>query len=144
MRIITVCLFLISLAGAGCDLRVDTEPKKMLSEGISYDDANYQQRFKQALSKAAIPYEVVVEHNKETIYWDSSYSAAVVNAQDSLDLPPGRNVRLDEPRLVRFKVWLDKRRIPYETVNIDGRKYITWAKADTKRVKMWEEFPSNN
>jgi hypothetical protein len=140
MRIIAILLVTIAVACTGCKLRVETEPKT-LSEGVSYGNTEDQERFKQALTTARIPYDVTVQNNKESIYWDVSYSKAVEKVKDSLFVPSGRNISLDEQDQPRFKAWLEQRKIPYRTMIENKREYIVWEEVDSKRVQEWEDFP---
>ncbi len=143
MRIVGTLIVALVIACAGCELQVDTTPKTMAPTGISYRDAKEQERFKRALSKAGIPYEVSVHKNQEFVDWDPSYSEAVEEVKDSLlPLPPGRHINLDERRQSLFKEWLKQRKVPYTTKIVDKREFIIWEKADANRVRAWEGFPS--
>ena len=142
MRIVAVLLLPLAFASAGCGPSAHTE-WPTLSESISYGDAADQERFKQALSAAGIPYDVVIEQkNQEFVRWDASHSRAVERIKDSLFLPSGRNISLDDQRQSRFKAWLEQRGIPYRTMIEEQREYVIWEEADAERVRAWEEFPS--
>jgi hypothetical protein len=143
MRLVTTLLLIaFALLCEGCDRRVSSE-SRTLTESVSYSDAESQERFKEALSTAGIPYEVATEQrNQEFVRWDATYSEAVERVKDSVFLPPGRNISLDETRQLRFKSWLQENAIPFRTMNDDGREYIVWEEADSERVRAWNEFPS--
>lgn len=140
--LLAVVLLPLALASAGCGRSVHTE-SRTLSESVSYDNPENQDRLKQALSAAGIPYDVVIEQrNQEFVRWDVSHSKTVERIQDSLFAPPGRSISLDDERQSRFKAWLEQRGIPYRTMVEDQREYIVWDEADAGRVRAWEEFPS--
>lgn len=131
----------VALASVGCDYHVDTQ-SRMLSESISYGDANDQERIKKALSNAGIPYRVVVrERAQEFVEWDAQYSSQVERIKESLFLPSGRNLRMDAERQSRFKAWLNSNGVPYRTMTEQDGEYIVWEEADAERVRSWEEFP---
>lgn len=141
MRIVVILVLLPALAITGCDFRVHTE-SRTISESISYGDAEDQERFKQALSAAGIPYEVVVERrNQEFVRWDAAHGEAVERIKETLFLPSGRHISLDDQRQARFKAWLEQRRIPYRTMMQNQREYVVWEEADAERVRAWPEFP---
>lgn len=138
----SVIVLALVLASAGCHRPVDTE-SRTLTESVSYSNAEDQERFKQALSDAGIPFDVVVaQRNQEFVRWDASYTKAVERIEDSIFLPSGRSISFDVATQSRFKSWLERSGIPYRTMIEDGREYIVWEAADAERVRSWEEFPS--
>jgi hypothetical protein len=142
MRILSASLIALALFCEGCDRRTQSE-SQALSESVSYSDAERQERLKQALSSAGIPFDVVIEErNQEFIRWDATNSNAVERVKDSIFLPSGRNISLDEARQLRFKAWLQQRGIPFRTMKEHDREYIVWEDADAERVRAWDEFPS--
>ena len=142
MRIVIALSVASAVLCEGCDVRVHSE-SRTLTESVSYGNAEDQERFKQALSNAGIPYDVVTEHrSQEFVRWDASYSEAVQGVKDSIFLPSGRNLSLDEARQLRFKEWLQQQGIPFRTMVEDGREYIVWEEVDAERVRVWNEFPS--
>lgn len=142
MRLTRIFVTLLAVTGLGCEGQVDTQ-SRTLSESISYSDANDQTRLKQALSSAGIPYKVVVrERGQEFVEWDARYSAQVERVKDSLFLPSGRNIHLDDERLSQFKAWLERNGIPYRSMVEENREYVIWEEIDAERVRSWEGFPS--
>ena len=126
----------------GCDHHVSSE-SRTISESVSYSDPADQERFKQALTSAGIPFDVVTEQrNQEFIQWDARYSAQVERVKDSIFPPPGRSIALDSKWQARFKTWLDENGIPYTTVIADEGEYVVWDEADAKRVRAWPDFPA--
>lgn len=116
MRWKDILVILLALAGLGCVRDVETQ-SQTISESVSYGDAKDQERLKQALTTARIPYAVVTrERGQEFVEWDAKYSPQVERIKDSLFLPSGRNIRFDPERHARFKAWLDHNSIPYRTM----------------------------
>jgi hypothetical protein len=136
-----IVLSILALLG-GCDPRVKSE-WRTLSESVSYSDTADQERFKQALVSAGVPFDIVTEQRgQEFVRWDARYSAQVERITDSIFLPPGRSIRFDAERQYRFKAWLEKNGIPYRTMIEDGGEYVVWEEADAERVRAWPDFPS--
>lgn len=139
-----VGILLSLLALVGCDGRVETQ-SRTTSEGVSYSNANDQERFKQALSGAGIPFEVTTEQRgQEFVRWEARYSAQVDRIKDSLFLPSGRNIRLDPERQAQFKAWLEQNAVPYRTMVQDDGEYVVWEEADAERVRAWPQFPAHH
>jgi hypothetical protein len=137
-----VSILLSLLALLGCDYRAETK-SRTTSEGVSYGDVSDQERFKQALSGAGIPFEVAIEQRgQEFVRWDASYSAEVKRIKDSLFLPSGRNLRLDPERQSQFKAWLEQNEVPYRTMVQEDGEYVVWEEADAARVRAWPPFPA--
>jgi hypothetical protein len=137
-----ISILLSILALGGCDYRVATT-SRTTSESVAYSDASDQERFKQALSSAGIPFDVVIEQRgQESVRWDASYSAQVDRIKDSLLLPSGRNLRLDPQRQSQFKAWLEKNTVPYRTIVQADGEYVVWEEADAERVRAWPQFPA--
>jgi hypothetical protein len=145
MRIFGTLIIAFLLIGTGCKFRVDTDSAnpRVVSEGRSYDNAEEQERFKQGLSAAGIPYKLTKRNNREFVSWEPKYNLAVEKVEFSRFLPSGRSISLDEQRQSRFKVWLKQTKIPYKTLLIGKREYIIWDQADSKRVQEWEELHSS-
>jgi len=140
VRYVIVLWSLVVLGG--CDHRVESDSRP-LSESVSYSDTDDQERLKQALKSAGIPFDVVTQQrNQEFIRWDAKYSAQVERIKDSIFPPPGRSIRFDSERQSQFKAWLEKNRIPYRTVAEDGDEYVVWEEADAARVRAWPDFPA--
>ena len=139
MNRISILLSLIALVG--CDYRVETK-SRTTSEGVSYSDASDQERFKQALASAGIPFDVTTEQRgQEFVRWDASHSAEVTRIKESLFLPSGRNLRLDPERQSEFKAWLEQNSVPYRTMTQEDGEYVVWEEADAARVRAWPQFP---
>jgi hypothetical protein len=135
-------LLVVLIALGACDHRVQSESQP-LSESISYSDTNHQERFKQALTSAGIPFEVVpAQRSEEFVRWDLKYSAQVERIQDSIFPPAGRSIRFDPEHQFQFKAWLEKNGIPYTTMLEDGGEYVVWQEADATRVRAWPGFPA--
>lgn len=142
LRAARCCLIaaLVIAFASGCELRTRTESSTLL-ESVSYSDATKQLRLKDALSRSGIPYKIEIDDGKEFVRWETAYSAQVRRVQDSLFLPPGRNIHMDSDRQSRFKAWLEQQGIPYRTMPEGGDEFIVWDETDAERVRSWEEFP---
>lgn len=137
-----ISLLLSLLALVGCDHRLETE-SRTTSEGVSYSNARDQERFKQALSSAGIPFDVTTEQRgQEFVRWGASYSAQVNRIKDSIFLPSGRNLRLDPERQSQFKAWLEENAVPYRTMVQEDGEYVVWEEVDAERVRAWPQFPA--
>jgi hypothetical protein len=135
-------VLLILPALGGCDHRVESE-SRTISESVSYGNTDGQERFKQALSSAGVPFDVVTEQrNQEFIRWDAKYSKQVERIQDSIFPRAGRSIRFDPERQVQFKACLESNGIPYRTMLEDGGEYVVWDEADAERVRAWPGFPA--
>src|SRR5262245_41862494 len=140
MHRISILLSLLALVA--CEPRVETS-SRTTAESVSYGNARDQERFKQALQSAGIPFEVATEQRgQEFVRWDASYSAQVKRIKDSLFLPAGRNLRLDPQRQSQFKAWLDQNAVPYRTMAQEDGEYVVWEAADDARVRAWPQFPA--
>jgi hypothetical protein len=123
MRIIfarsLVIALMTTLALCGCGRKGVGENKV---EGIGYEDADEQLRFKEALTEAKIPFEVERSGNgAEMLRYSTSHKAEVVAIRERLfGVPPpnGRNVTRD--LMVRLEVELRKRGVPYRIASYHG------------------------
>jgi hypothetical protein len=96
-------------------------------ESIGYADADEQSRFKEALSRAKIPFEVERSDGLEVLRYSSRHKAQVTAIQERLfGVPPpgGRNVTRD--LRVRLEVELRKRGVPYRIASYHGSEYLAW------------------
>jgi hypothetical protein len=132
---------LVIASASGCEVRTRSE-SKTLSESVSHSDAAKQQRFKEALSRSGIPFEVEIKDGREFVHWEAAYSAEVRRVEDIIFLPPGRHIHMDADRQSRFKAWLDVQGIPYRTMLDGGDEYIVWDDVNADRVRAWGEFPN--
>jgi len=114
-----------------------------VSRSSSYSDPAMQQRLKDELAKAGIPYALDVTDGKEFIKWSIEHNAAVQEIQrrrvDTL-FSNNRNAAFPDPALrEEFTDWLKGRGIPYEVVNSRDGVFVVWEKGPDDLVRQFME-----
>ena len=109
----------------------------------SYSDPAMQQRLKDELAKAGIPYALDVTDGKEFIKWPVEHNAAVEDIKrrrvDTL-FSGGRNASFPDPALRKeFTDWLTRRGITYEVVNSSSGEFVVWEKGPNDLVRQFME-----
>ena len=109
----------------------------------SYSDPAMQQRLKDELAKAGIPYALDVTDGKEFIKWPVEHNAAVEDIKrrrvDTL-FSGGRNASFPDPALRKeFTDWLARRGIPFEIVNSGGKEFVVWDRGPNDLVRQFME-----
>ena len=120
-------LMVMVLAVSSCEI----EPKQEVSaRPMHYSDAVTQQQFKDALSKAGIPYTLEYTDSREFVRWAQKDNPAVEKLLLGLlagPLPHGRYTGLPTPALhAEFTDWLTKKGIRNDTVTVEGKQYVIW------------------
>jgi len=113
------------------------------SRSSSYSDPAMQQRLKDELAKAGIPYALDVTDGKEFIKWSVEHNAAVEDIKrrrvDTL-FSDNRNASFPDPALRQeFTAWLRGRGIPYEIVNSRDGEFVVWEKCPDDLVRQFME-----
>jgi len=113
------------------------------SRSSSYSDPAMQQRLKDELAKAGIPYALDVTDGKEFIKWPVEHNAAVEDIKrrrvDTL-FSDNRNASFPDPALRQeFTDWLTQRNIPYEIVNSTSGEFVVWEKGPNDLVRQFME-----
>ena len=113
------------------------------SRSSSYSDPAMQQRLKDELAKAGIPYALDVTDGKEFIKWSVEHNAAVEDIKrrrvDTL-FSDNRNASFPDPALRQeFTAWLKGRGIPYEIVNSRDGEFVVWEKGPNDLVRQFME-----
>jgi hypothetical protein len=113
------------------------------SRSSSYSDPAMQQRLKDELAKAGIPYALDVTDGKEFIKWSVEHNAAVEDIKrrrvDTL-FSDNRNASFPDPALRQeFTDWLTQRNIPYEIVNSTSGEFVVWEKGPNDLVRQFME-----
>jgi len=113
------------------------------SRSSSYSDPAMQQRLKDELAKAGIPYALDVTDGKEFIKWSVEHNAAVEDIKrrrvDTL-FSDNRNASFPDPALRQeFTDWLTQRNIPYEIVNSTSGEFVVWEKGPNDLVRQFKE-----
>jgi len=109
----------------------DAAPRR--GGAVSYGDPEDNQRAKEELGRAGIPFTVENREGKEWISWPPEHEAAAQAVQERMRnaVPNGRNVSFpDAPdRQKAFTDWLTRNGIKYEVVRRRGREIIVWDEA---------------
>lgn len=132
--------FFLLVAAAAC-IRVDSSGgSKLASEGYSLSDPAKQERFKQELTAAGVPFTTKTLDGQEYVHWDASHAERANAVRISLlgpDLPSGRNISYDAETQARFKSWLAENGIPFSTAVKEEREYVIWEENVDDKVRKW-------
>lgn len=113
------------LVKAGEGLRSGT-----VTRSVSYSDPQMQQRLKDGLRAAGIPFKVKTQDGKEFVGWDAEHAAAAQAVDEKIKegpLPGGRNAHFSDAGLQKqFTDWLGEKGIQHEVVKSDGKDYVVW------------------
>ena len=100
------------------------------TRAVSYGDPDMQQRLKDALRDAGIPFTVKTEGGKEFVGWPSEHNAAAEAINEKVRAVPfrgGRNAHIpDAAQQGQFVEWLNRRGIKHEVVHSDGKDWVVW------------------
>lgn len=130
---------LIIVAVSAC-IRYESSGGQLASESYSLSNPEDQERLKQGLRDAGVPFTVEMIDGAEHVRWEAKHAAEANAVRISIfgpDLPNGRHIAYDKETQARFESWLDERAIPYSIVDKDGRKYVVWEEAVNERVREW-------
>jgi hypothetical protein len=102
---------------------------------VYFSDPGTQQRLKDGLTKAGVPFRVRTQDGKEYIGWSSEHEAAAEKALEEAKSAGAPNDPSSNHRSVSFGTaetqkdfidWLAKRGIKSEIVRNDGKDYVNW------------------
>jgi hypothetical protein len=100
------------------------------TRSVSYSDPRMQQRLKDGLRAAGVPFTVKTQDGREFVGWDTEHAAAAQAVDEKIKegpLPSGRNVHFPDAGLQKqFTDWLGEKGIKHEVVNAEGKDYILW------------------
>ena len=128
----------VSLGGAMLPGVASSGGRQVGWRSVWYSNAETQQRLKDDLAKAGIPFKTRMEGGKEYVSWPPEHDAAADRIQEQ-----ARNA--DQPRGIHFGssdmqkefvAWLAKRRIKSDIVVRDGQEYVTWDDPAEPKVMM--------
>lgn len=129
------------------DVGVSTSSEtRLMYVDHSYERSEEQQRFKEALRQAGVPFETHMgedgrEHVRVAAEYNGAVDAVVAEFRGPI-LPSGRYLGFfDQATSSDFKTFLNENQIHYETVEKNGHEYVIWSERDTARVKRWQYFP---
>jgi hypothetical protein len=113
------------------------------TRSVSYSDTDTQQRLKDGLREAGIPFTVKMQDGKEFVGWPAEHNAAAEAINEKVREGPfraGRNAHIPDPELHKqFVGWLEKKGIKHEVVRSDGKDYIVWDQGGGDAVREFME-----
>jgi hypothetical protein len=113
------------------------------SHGSHYSDTAKQQRLKDELARAGIPYTLEVTDGKEFIKWSFEHNAAVEDIRRrrvETMFSDNRNAAFPDPALRQeFTDWLTRRGITSEVVNSNGKEFVVWDQGPDDLVRQFME-----
>ena len=119
-------------------------PRPVGTSSRSYGDAETQERFKQELARAGIPFEVESRDGKEWVGWTQDYNAAVEAIHLEVSegpLPAGRSMGFGDPAHHKeFAEWLARKGVKSETVRAHGKEYLVWEEGAGEPLALMNEF----
>jgi hypothetical protein len=108
----------------------DGQRPQSITRSVSYGDPETQQRLKDGLRSAGVPFTVKMQDGKEFVGWDAQHAAAAQAVDEKIKygpLPSGRNVHFPDPNLRKqFTDWLAQKGIQHEIVTTRGQDYVVW------------------
>ena len=100
------------------------------TRAVSYGDPDMQQRLKDALREAGIPFTVKIEDGKEFVAWPAEHNAAAEAINEKVRSGPlgaGRNVHFPDPKMhEQFVDWLNQKGVKHQVGKLQGKDYIAW------------------
>ena len=103
------------------------------ARAVSYTDADLQQRLKDALREARVPFTVETRDGTEYVGWAAEHNDAadaVIEKVVGKSLPSGRNAHFPDPEVQKqFIDWLAKKGIRHEVMKMRGDDYVVWDEA---------------
>jgi hypothetical protein len=140
MRFKATIAVIVLVVATAC-IRVDSSGGSSLaSEGYSLSDPAKQERLKQELTAAGVPFTTKTLDGQEFVHWDASHAERANAVRVALlgpDLPSGRHISYDAETQTRFKSWLTENGIPFSTAVKEGREYVIWEENVDDKVRKW-------
>lgn len=112
------------------------------THGVSYSDSSTQQRLKDGLREAGIPFTVKTEDGKEFVNWKHEHHAAAeaISAKVRDPLAGRRNAHFPDAKLQeQFLDWLKQKAVKYEVVEMRGQEYVVWDESAGDAVRQFME-----
>ena len=104
-----------------------------ITRSVSYSDPEMQQRLKDGLRAAGVPFTVKMQDGKEFVGWDAEHAGAAQAVDEKIregPLPAGRNVHFPDPTLRKqFTDWLAQKGVEHQVVSMRGEDYVVWNEA---------------
>ena len=117
----------------GLAAMADGAGPKSITRSVSYSDPDMQQRLKDALRAAGVPFTVKMQDGKEFVGWAAEHAAAAQAVDEKIKegpLPAGRNVYFPDPTLRKqFTEWLAQKGVQHQVVTMRGEDHVVWNEA---------------
>lgn len=118
---------------------------------VWYSDAETQNRLKEELAKAGVPFKLKTREGKEYVTWAHRYdeTAQAINKKlrdapitsPATGLPPGRAMSFADPeRQGEFAAWLERKGFKTRTVEAHGKQYLVWDGGPADPIHLMNEF----
>ena len=105
-------------------------PRPVGASSVWYSDPDKQQRLKEELGKAGVPFTLETREGKEYVKWSQEHDAVADAISKRLrdgPFPNGRQTRFHDPATQKeFADWLTARGVRHETVKQEGEDWIFW------------------
>ena len=140
MRFKATIAVIVLVAATACVRFESHDGSKLASEGYSLSDPAKQERLKQELTAAGVPFTIKTIDGQEYVHWDASQADRANAVRIALlgpDLPSGRNISYDAETQAKFKSWLAENGIPFSTAVNEGREYVIWEENVDDKVRKW-------
>lgn len=95
------------------------------ASSVSYSNPQTQQRLKDELARAGIPFTTDSREGREYVNWSREHNAAAQKIQETLHGPRGIHFGSAQSQK-DFVEWLAKRKIKSAIVRHEGNDYVTW------------------
>jgi hypothetical protein len=106
---------------------------------VMYTDPELQQKVKDGLREAGVPYTTTTREGKEYIGWPPEHNEmaeAVIEKIVGPALPNDRNVHFPDAAVQKeFVEWLEKKGVGYEIVKSRGVDHVVWNEAAGNLVR---------
>ena len=100
------------------------------TRNVMYTDPELQQKVKDGLRAAGVPYTVTTREDNEYIGWPPEHNETAEAAIEKVvgrTLPNDRNVHFPDPAVQKeFVEWLEKKGVRYEIVKSRGVDHVVW------------------
>ena len=113
------------------------------TRAVSYSDPSRQQRLKDALREAGVPFTVRIEDGKEFVGWKAEHDAVAdaIHQKVSGGPRPGtRNAHIPDAALhAEFVAWLSEKGIQHEVMPMRGEDWVVWDESAGDLVRQFME-----
>lgn len=117
-----------------------------VTRSVNYSDPAMQQRLKEALREASIPFSVKMQDGKEFVGWAPEHNDAAQAVDARIKAGPlgNRNVHFPDAKLrEEFVGWLRQKGVKHEVAKMDGKDFIGWDEGAGDLVREFMESRSS-